>query len=92
MKSHLSILKVFLIVTLAALTGMLLGGLFGLSAGKIAPDLFRTAFPWRDVEPVGAATVLGAFGGVVCGGGLGVFAVIAQLMGDLCVRSRNENK
>jgi hypothetical protein len=34
--------------------------------------------PWKDVEPVGFATVLGAFGGILCGGALGAFALILQ--------------
>lgn len=48
--------RVFLIVTLGALAGMVRGGLFGLGAGSIAPNLFRQIIPWADLEPRGVAT------------------------------------
>lgn len=78
----LDISKVFLLVTAASLIGMVMAGLFGFSAAQIAPGLFATLFPWVELEPVGTATVLGAIVGVLLGGGLGVFAVIVQLLSD----------
>jgi Na+/proline symporter len=69
-------IKIFLLVTLGSLAGMILGGLFGFAAGKLTPDLFRRTIPWEDIEPVGAATFLGAMTGVLLGGGLAVFATI----------------
>lgn len=69
---------IFAAVTIAALIGMVMGGLFGLAAGKLAPDFFRRLIPWQDVEPVGMATLLGATAGVVLGGVLGCFGVIVQ--------------
>lgn len=74
---------VFLGVSGAALAGMVLGGLFGLAAGLLAPTLFATLVPWAELEPVGTAVVIGAAGGVLCGGGLGVFAVIVSAVAAL---------
>ncbi len=70
---------VFGVVTLCALTGMALGGLFGFVAGKMTPDFFRHIIPWQDVEPVGIATFFGGTAGVVLGGGLGCFAILVQI-------------
>jgi hypothetical protein len=70
--------KIFAVVTLAALIGMVMGGLFGLAAAKVAPDFFRRLLPWQDVEPAGMATLLGATAGVLLGGALGCFGVIVQ--------------
>jgi hypothetical protein len=83
----MSWLTIFLRVTLGALSGMTLGGLFGFFAGMMTPTFFRHFIPWNDVEPVGFAVVLGATGGVFLGGGLGVFAVV--LAGLLSLRTRN---
>jgi len=68
-------------VTGVAIFGMLLGGGFGWSAGMIAPSFFVSVMPWKDIEPVGFATVLGAFGGVLCGGLLGALALILEAAG-----------
>jgi hypothetical protein len=68
--------KIFGIVTLGALAGMVMGGLFGVAAGSIASNLFRQVIPWADVEPRGVATILGGVAGVLLGGGLAVFALI----------------
>jgi hypothetical protein len=70
--------SIFLAVTGCALAGMVMGGSFGLAAGKITPDFFGHLIPWRDVEPVGFATFLGATVGVVLGGGLGCFGILIQ--------------
>ena len=59
---------------------MVMGGLFGLGAGKITPDFFRHIIPWQDVEPVGVATFFGATAGVLLGGGLGCFAIIIEFV------------
>jgi hypothetical protein len=76
-------IKTFYIVTGGALAGMIMGGVFGLAAGTIAPALFSHLVPWSDVEPKGAATVYGAVAGVLLGGGLAVFAVILQFLADM---------
>ncbi len=76
----LNIVSVFIIVTVAALIGMVLAGAFGYGAAQLAPELFKTLVPWVELEPVGTATVLGAIIGVLLGGGLGVFAVSVQLL------------
>ena len=80
MNLRLNVISVFLVVTAGALTGMLLGGAFGHVAGRIGPDLFKHLLPWEEFEPVGVATVIGAFGGVICGGALAVFAVVIQVV------------
>jgi hypothetical protein len=72
------LLRVVGTVTGVGAFGMLLGAAFGWNAGTIAPSLFSSVIPWKDVEPVGFATVLGAFGGILCGGVLGAFALILQ--------------
>jgi hypothetical protein len=74
--------KIIIIVTMAALAGMVMGGLFGYISGKITPDFFRHIVPWQDVEPVGVATFFGATTGVVLGGGLGCFAVVIHAILD----------
>lgn len=75
-------IRAITIVTAVALFGMLLGAAFGWVAASIAPSFFNRVMPWTEVEPVGFATVLGAFGGVMCGGALGVFAMILQAIAD----------
>jgi len=70
----------FLKVTIGALVGMVLGGIFGLGAGTITPELFKRIIPWQEVEPVGAATFFGATVGVVLGGGLACFGIILQMI------------
>ena len=82
MGSRFNVFSVFAIVTAASLIGMLLGGAFGYFAAKIAPDLFRHVIPWKDLEPVGSATVVGAFGGVICGGALGAFALVMNAFSE----------
>ena len=72
--------KTFTTVTVAALVGLILGGMFGFAAGKMTPDFFRHLIPWQDVEPVGFATFGGATAGVLLGGGLGCFAVLLQFI------------
>jgi hypothetical protein len=79
----MTIRKTFITVTLAALAGLVMGGLFGFAAGKMTPDFFRHFIPWRDVEPVGFATFGGATTGVLLGGGLGCFAVLIQFLLEL---------
>jgi hypothetical protein len=65
-------------VTVVAVFGMLLGAAFGWAAGTVAPSFFVSVMPWKDIEPVGFATILGAFGGILCGGALGAFALILE--------------
>jgi hypothetical protein len=79
--------KVFLIVTGGALAGMVMGGLFGVAAGSIAPNLFKQIIPWADVEARGVATILGAVAGVLLGGGLSVFGIAVQFLGKMWNRS-----
>ncbi len=76
----MTIKKVFISVTLAALAGLLMGGLFGVAAGKIAPEFFKHIIPWQDVEPVGFAAFCGATMGVLLGGGLGCFGILIQVI------------
>jgi len=79
--------KIFAVVTIAALLGMVMGGLFGLAAGRLAPDFFRHLIPWQDVEPVGIAILLGATAGVLLGGALGCFGVMVQTLLQLKARA-----
>lgn len=72
--------RVFLLVTGGALAGMVMGGLFGFTAGSIAPAFFTHLIPWSDVEPRGIATVLGAIAGVLLGGGLASFGLLVQTL------------
>jgi hypothetical protein len=72
--------KTFTTVTVVALVGLILGGMFGFAAGKMTPDFFRHLIPWQDVEPVGFAIFGGATAGVLLGGGLGCFAVLLQFI------------
>jgi len=78
----MTIKRTFIVVTVAALVGLVIGGLFGLGAGEIAPEFFRHIVPWHDVEPVGFAVFCGATAGVVLGGGLGCFGVILQFISE----------
>ena len=75
----MTIKKIFITVTAAALAGLAMGGLFGFVAGKITPEFFRHIIPWQDVEPLGFAAFCGATAGVLLGGGLGCFGVIVQI-------------
>jgi membrane protein YqaA with SNARE-associated domain len=84
--------NVFITVTVAALTGMVLGGLFGLAAGKLAPEFFRHFVPWQDVEPVGFAVFCGGMVGVILGGGLGCFGVILQALSGSRKKRADETK
>ena len=87
----LNIISVFFTVTIGALVGMVLGGAFGYAAGLIGPDIFANLLPWEKFEPVGVATVMGAFGGVLCGGSLAAFAVLVQFVVSLRARrDRND--
>jgi NhaP-type Na+/H+ or K+/H+ antiporter len=74
--------RIFAVVTISALVGMVMGGLFGLAAGRLAPEFFRHLIPWQDVEPGGMATLLGATAGVLLGGALGCFGVVVQTLLD----------
>jgi hypothetical protein len=76
----MTIRKTFITVTIAALAGLVMGGVFGLAAGKMTPDFFRHVIPWQDVEPVGFAIFGGATVGVLLGGGLGCFGVLIQFI------------
>ena len=82
MKTRSMVYTTFFTVTLVAMVGMVMGGLFGLVAAKLSPELFIVLFRWKEIEPVGTAIVLGAFGGVLCGGGLGVFGLSLKAISD----------
>ena len=58
----LNVIFVFFVVTIGALIAIVLGGAFGYAAGLIGPDIFANLLPWEKFEPVGVATVVGAFG------------------------------
>ncbi len=73
-------ISTFFIVTAGALAGMVMGGLFGLAAGMVAPALLSHMIPWTNVEPVGAGAVFGAVAGIILGGGLAVFAIMVQVV------------
>jgi hypothetical protein len=73
-------IKIFLIVTAGSLFGMVLGGLFGLAAGIMAPSIFMPQPPNPTVEPVPVAIVMGASGGVLCGGLLSGFALFLDYL------------
>ena len=73
--------SIFAFVTLGAIVGMVMGGLFGYGAGHVAPKFFTHLLMWAELEPVGTATMIGAAGGVACGGGLAVFAVAVWALG-----------
>ena len=77
---------------MGALTGMLLGGAFGFGAGQLAPGLFQVLFPLGPVieQPVGAAIVIGASGGVLCGGALAAFVLMLTRF-DAWIRSRRSS-
>ena len=80
---RISIMRTILTVTATALLGMVLGGMFGFLAGHVAPGLFDlriTQVAIEKLDPIAAATVLGASGGVFCGGALGAFAIIVQMI------------
>ncbi len=76
----MTVKQIFIGVTVAALAGMVMGGLFGFAAGNITPQFFRRVIPWQEVEPVGVATFFGATAGVILGGALGCFGVAVQTM------------
>lgn len=67
-------LRTFLQVCMGALAGMLLGAGFGLLAAWLAPTLFML---WGNgpSQVLANGAVLGAIGGVLCGGALVVFAL-----------------
>ena len=67
----MALIRVIATVTGVAIFGMLLGAAFGWGAATIALSFFSSIIPWKNIEPVGFATVLGAFSGVICGGVLG---------------------
>ncbi|MBI1323603.1 hypothetical protein GC170_10515 [bacterium] len=82
---QISIVRTIVTVTASALLGMTLGGAFGYAAGHVSPGLFElriTPVAIEKLDPVAAATVLGAAGGVFCGGALGAFAILVQMIAE----------
>ena len=80
---QISIPRTIVTVTASALLGMALGGAFGYAAGRIAPGLFEyRVIPLEKIDPIATATVLGAAGGVFCGGALGAFAIMVQMIAE----------
>jgi len=75
-------------VTAVALFGIAPGAAFGYASGSIAPDLFVRLIPWQVTEPVGTATVIGAFGGLMCGAALGTLGLVVQFFVWLITRPR----
>lgn len=82
--------RIFALVTVGALIGMGMGGLFGFAAGTLTPTFFARFIPWNDVEPIGFACVLGATGGLLLGGGLAVFSLLLQLALRLAARAKGD--
>ena len=80
--------RIFLLITIGALSGMAMGALFGLGTGLLTPSFFAHFIPWNDVEPVGFAVTLGALGGLFLGGGLAVFSLVLHLFLRLTARSK----
>jgi len=75
----ISIARTIMTCTATSLLGMALGGLFGYAAGTIAPQLFELQVsPNGKIDPVATAAIIGAAGGVFCGGALGAFAILMQ--------------
>lgn len=70
--------RIFLIVCLGALAGLIYGSLFGFVFGLIVPEWFAR---WRNWNPIWVATFLGAKAGVKLGGGLACFALILSAFG-----------
>ena len=78
---QISIPRTIVTVTASALLGMALGGAFGYASGRVAPVLFELQLiPHEKIDPLATATVLGASGGVFCGGALGAFAIVVQMI------------
>jgi hypothetical protein len=91
MKVPLTAGAVFAFVTGAALVGMVLGGTFGIVASRLTPDFFSHFVSWAVfADPEGVAIMLGSFGGVLCGGLLGGFAIAAQLLGMWLSRRQDQ--
>mgnify|MGYP001225525080 CR=1 FL=1 len=70
-------MRILALVSLGALAGMVMGGLFGFGAGSLAPNFFAHLIPWCDVAL--GATVFGGIAGVLLGGALATFGVIVQI-------------
>ena len=81
---------IFVLVTLGALAGMVMGAIFGVCAGLLTPSFFAHLIPWNDIEPVGFATVVGGAGGLILGGGLAVFSLLLHLLLRLGSRSTDD--
>ncbi|MEM1446917.1 MAG: hypothetical protein AAGF84_12735 [Planctomycetota bacterium] len=84
--------RLFGCVTLGALVGMAMGGAFGAAAGRLAPGFFAGLMPFGPgVEnPAGTAIMIGAAGGVCCGGALAAFAlVLVRIDAWLRLRARS---
>ncbi|MFM8175334.1 MAG: hypothetical protein ACKN81_17460 [Pirellulaceae bacterium] len=77
----MSVGRMVKVVLAVAALGLVLGAGFGWAAGHLAPAFFT---PWTtpagQSDPVGAAVVLGAFGGLLCGGALGAFALFVHAL------------
>jgi hypothetical protein len=82
--------RIFVLVTAGALAGLAMGAVFGFAAGKLTPSFFAHFIPWNDVEPVGFAVMLGAFGGVFLGGGLAIFSLVLHLALRFAARAKGE--
>ena len=87
----MSVGRVVQVVLAVAALGLVLGAGFGWAAGHLAPAFFT---PWTtpavQSDPVGAAVVLGAFGGLLCGGVLGAFALFIHAL--TTIRSPRERR
>jgi hypothetical protein len=84
--------RIFSLVTTGALGGLAMGAVFGLVAGKLTPSFFAHIIPWNDIEPVGFACVLGAFGGLFLGGGLAIFSLLLHLVLQFASRTKSDTE
>lgn len=89
-ETSLTVGRIFALVTAGAVAGLAMGAAFGLVSGKLAPAFFAHFIPWNDVEPLGFAVMLGAFGGLFLGGGLAIFSLLLHLALRFASRARSQ--
>ena len=73
--------EIFLIVTLGAMAGMLMGGMFGICVGILAPGITKS-LSLGESSPVNIAMIFGSITGIKLGGALACFSIIVSLVSD----------